>query len=177
MNIKITADPDSDLHGDIQVFEKCGKPLTTPAGSTEGNFDLPGGLGGAFTGGSISIGPAKDAGAEPYDLRLQLLDQTDALLTETLVHMKPLTTGLRRRGVRAHGTEQQARSHSRHSPTSTPRLPTFRWGPLTSPAGCQASCCPACGYCESSVTLTSYGWRPRLAPPLRPRWGYRTTSH
>jgi hypothetical protein len=106
MNIKITADPDSDLHGDIQVFEKYGKPLTTPAGSTEGNLDLPGGLGGAFTGGSISIGPAKDAGAEPYDLRLQLLDQTDALLTETLVHMKPLTTGLRRRGVRAHGTEQ-----------------------------------------------------------------------
>jgi hypothetical protein len=106
ISIKITADPDSDLHRDIQVFEKYGRPLTTPAGSTEVNFDLPGGLGGAFTGGSASIGPAKGAGAEPYDLRLQLLDEADGLLTETLVHMKPLTTGLRQGGVRAHGIEQ-----------------------------------------------------------------------
>jgi len=106
INIKITADPDSQLHRDIQVFEKYGTPLTTPTGSTEGDFDLPGGLGGVFAGGSVSIGPANGAGAEPYDLRLQLLDQAGVLLTETLVHMEPLTAGLRQRGVRAHGSEQ-----------------------------------------------------------------------
>src|SRR5665647_2900064 len=35
ISVKITADPDSDLHRDLQVFEKYGRPLTTPAGSTE----------------------------------------------------------------------------------------------------------------------------------------------
>jgi len=46
IKIKITTDPDSQLHRDIQVFEKYGTPLTTPTGSTEGDFDLPGWLGG-----------------------------------------------------------------------------------------------------------------------------------
>jgi hypothetical protein len=43
----------------------------------EWSIDLPGGLGGAFRGGRLSLGPGRTDGAEPYRLRLQILTGTD----------------------------------------------------------------------------------------------------
>jgi hypothetical protein len=105
LNLTITADSDGDLRRDTQAFEKYGRPFTAPTGTVHGELGLPGGLGGSIARASLSIGPAGGASSGTYDIRLQLLDETGELLTETQVHMESPSAGLRQQGARAHGTE------------------------------------------------------------------------
>ena len=74
LSIWITVDPGSDLQRDIEAFDKYGTPFTAPAGTTDAEIALPGGLGGTVTGGSVRIeAPAGPPEAE-YDIRLQITD-------------------------------------------------------------------------------------------------------
>lgn len=106
LSLKITAEAGSQLQRDIEAFDRYGTPFSAPAGTADAELDLPGGLGGAFTGGSVRLEPAPGAGSTGYDIRLQVVDQAGQVIAETLVGMEPVTTGPSRRGVRAHGTEQ-----------------------------------------------------------------------
>jgi len=106
LSLTITAEPGSDLDRDIEAFEKYGTPFTAPAGTADAELDLPGGLGGTITGGSVRIERAAGTSAAGHDIRLQVVDRADEIIAETLVHMEPPTTGLSRRGARVHGVEQ-----------------------------------------------------------------------
>jgi hypothetical protein len=108
LSVSITAEPGSDLCRDIEAFDRYGTPFTAPAGIIDAELDLPGGLGGSVTGGSVRLEPPAAPGSAAYDIRLQIVDQTGEVVAETLVHMQPPTTGPSRRGVRAHGTEQHS---------------------------------------------------------------------
>jgi hypothetical protein len=106
LSLTITADPGSDLHRDIEAFDKYGTPFTAPTGTADAEIDLPGGLGGAITGGSVRLEPAASTRTAGHDIRLQVVDRVGEIIAETIVHMEPPTTGPSRRGVRGHGTEQ-----------------------------------------------------------------------
>ena len=106
LSIWITVDPGSDLQRDIESFDKYGTPFTAPAGTTDAEIALPGGLGGTVTGGSVRIeAPAGPPEAE-YDIRLQITDRSGEVIAETLMHMQPPTTGPSGTGKRGYGTEQ-----------------------------------------------------------------------
>jgi hypothetical protein len=106
LSLTITADPASDLQRDIEAFDKYGTPFTAPAGTADAEIDLPGGLGGTITGGSVRLEPAASTRTAGHDIRLQVVDPADQIIAETIVHMDPPTTGPSRRGMRGHGTEQ-----------------------------------------------------------------------
>jgi hypothetical protein len=104
LSLTINVEPESDLYRDIHAFERYGVPFTAPAGTVHGYLNLPGGLGGSFAEGSVTIGPSR-ANSDTYQIRLQLLDETSEPLAETLVRMEPPTVGLQQQGARAHGIE------------------------------------------------------------------------
>lgn len=106
LSVQITARPGSGLERDLEAFDKYGTPFAAPAGSVEADIGLPGGLGGVVTGGSIRIGPVAGPSAQGHDVRLQIADPAGDVIAETLVHMRPPTTGPSGRGIRGYGTEQ-----------------------------------------------------------------------
>ncbi len=106
LSLTITADPGSELHRDIEAFDKYGTPFTAPAGTAEAEIDLPGGLGDTITGGSVRLESAASTRTARYNIRLQVVDPADQIIAETIVHMDPPTIGPSRRGMRGHGTEQ-----------------------------------------------------------------------
>lgn len=67
LSLTITADPGSDLHRDIEAFDKYGTPYTAPTGTADAEIDLPGGLGGAITGGSVRLEPAASTRTAGHD--------------------------------------------------------------------------------------------------------------
>jgi hypothetical protein len=107
MKLRVPSDgPEAEA---IRGFNDFGAPVTVedPDGDKiEWSIDLPGGLGGAFRGGRLSLGPARTDGAEPYRLRLQILTETDEEISTCVLRMEPVTTGLSGSGVRAVGTEE-----------------------------------------------------------------------
>lgn len=105
LSLTITADPGSELHRDIEAFDKYGTPFTAPAGTADAKIDLPSGLGGTVTGGSVRLEPAASTRTAGHNIRLQVVDPADQIIAETIVHMDPPTTGPSRRGMRGHGTE------------------------------------------------------------------------
>jgi len=107
LSIRITAEPGSDLHRDIEAFDKYGTPFTAPTGTANADIGLPGGLGGSITGGSVRIEPAAGPPGAGYDIRLQVADPVGDVIAETLVHMQPPTTGPSGKGRRGYGTEQR----------------------------------------------------------------------
>ena len=106
LSIWITVDPGSDLQRDIEAFDKYGTPFTAPAGTTDAEIALPGGLGGTVTGGSVRIEAPAGAPEAGYDIRLQVTDPSGEVIAETLMHMQPPTTGPSGTGKRGYGTEQ-----------------------------------------------------------------------
>lgn len=73
----------------------------------EWSVDLPGGLGGTFRGGRLTLGPAHTDDAEPYRVRLQILDPDGQEISTCELRMEPVTTGLSGSGIRANGIEAQ----------------------------------------------------------------------
>lgn len=106
LSLTITADPGSDLHRDIEAFDKYGTPFNAPAGTADAEIDLPGGLASTITGGSVRLEPAASTRRQGHDIRLQVLDPAGEIIADALVHMAPPTTGPSRQGMRGHGTEQ-----------------------------------------------------------------------
>jgi hypothetical protein len=93
----------------IRSFNDFGAPLTVedPDGEKiEWSIDLPGGLGGAFQGGQLSLGPARTDDAQPYRLRVQILTEAGEEIGTCVLEMEPVTIGPSGSGVRAVGTEE-----------------------------------------------------------------------
>ena len=163
LSIRITVEPGSDLQRDIEAFDKYGTPFTAPAGTTDAEIALPGGLGGTVTGGSVRIEAPAGPPEAGYDIRLQITDPSGEVIAETLMHMQPPTTGPSGTGRRGTAPSSTARSPSRCSPTSTRRPWATRCTWATSPASLPAWCFPACGWCGSSGTRTGCGSPRRTA--------------
>jgi hypothetical protein len=104
-NLEIRAEPGSDLHHDLELFHRYGRPLNIPSGAATFSMDLPGGLGGGpFLVERMLIGPAA-SNAATRELRLSILDAIGTVLAETLVQMEPATTGMSGQGYRVFGVE------------------------------------------------------------------------
>jgi hypothetical protein len=104
-SFQVTAQPGSDLHRAIEQFDRYGRPFRTPKGAAAFDLDLPGGLGGSYTVGEISIlDDAPDQVA--YELRLALVGEAGGVLVEPLARMQPVTGGPSGRGYRAFGKEE-----------------------------------------------------------------------
>jgi hypothetical protein len=116
LSLRITAEAGSALHRDIEAFDKYGTPFTAPAGTTDAELDLPGGLGGPVTGGSVRLEPAAGTGSAAKDIGLQIVDQADEVIAETLVHVEPPTTGPSRRAPERTAPSSTVLSPSRPSP-------------------------------------------------------------
>lgn len=109
MNLKFRVPSDGPEAEAIRGFNDFGAPLTVedPDGDKiEWSIDLPGGLGGAFRDGRLSLGPARTDGAEPYRLRLQILTEAGEEISTCVLRMEPVTTGPSGSGVRAIGLEE-----------------------------------------------------------------------
>ena len=106
MRLRFPADaPETEA---LRGFNDFGAPATVddPDGDKiEWSVDLPGGLGGTFRGGRLTFGPARTDDAEPYRLRLQILDPDGQEISICGLQMEPVTTGLSGSGVRANGIE------------------------------------------------------------------------
>ena len=74
--------------------------------SISGSVDLPGGLGMDLAGGTLYFGPVRSADAEPYDLRMQLLDEYGHEMATARLNMEPTTTGPNGEGICAVGVEE-----------------------------------------------------------------------
>jgi len=107
MSVRFPPDgPDGEA---LRDFNDFGTPVAVDeshGAEIEWSVDLPGGLGGAFQSGRLSLGPARAGDAEPYRLRLQILDAHDQEISTCGVQMEPVTRGLSGFGVRAIGAEQ-----------------------------------------------------------------------
>ena len=102
LNFDIKVEPGTKLDEDLKMFQKYGTPFTAPQGAVSGSIGLPGGLGGDFEAGALYV---FDPSGDPYDIRLQVRDATYELLAEVPVQMQPVTVGLDKSGVRAHGRD------------------------------------------------------------------------
>lgn len=85
---------------------RYGTAAKLPAGTvTDLNIDLPGGLASTTDEGTLWISESRTPAARPYRLRLRITDGFDQPVADALFDMKPITTGMFGRGVRAHGYE------------------------------------------------------------------------
>jgi hypothetical protein len=94
-----------------QAFHEAltyGTPVTmssTETASFNCTMDLPGGLGGQFSNGTISLGPAWQNEAPSRKLRLQLLDEVGQVLESLIFEMEPPRRGLSGKGLSAFGQD------------------------------------------------------------------------
>ncbi|MEU0936090.1 hypothetical protein [Embleya sp. NPDC005971] len=108
-NIAINVEPDSDTARALDATLTYGVPLrldSTDTRAFHAVVDLPGGLGGEMNAGVLSLVPLPGDDAQPYELRLQILDANDTLTETVRLDMQPATFGLGGRGVRAIGREE-----------------------------------------------------------------------
>jgi hypothetical protein len=108
-NVQVQAPAGTDAAQALEDFSTFGLPVSIHDQDgvvIDGSVDLPGGLGTAFTGGILHLGPVWSDGAEPYDLRMQILDADATELVTVRLKMEPVTIGLTGEGVRAFGTEE-----------------------------------------------------------------------
>jgi hypothetical protein len=109
ITLQIKAPPDSETARKLEDFDTYGTPTSISNGgevAVRGSIDLPGGLATSLDSGTVHLGPSWSDDAVPYDLRLQVLDETGACLASVIFRMAPVTVGPSRQGVRAVGTEQ-----------------------------------------------------------------------
>jgi len=106
IKLEINAEPGSELHGNLEQFSKFGTPFAAPNGTTDITINMPGELGGSFTGGAVQVGPAHSEQDGGYVIRLVTVDSESNTVESVLMDMNPISTGFDRTGVRAHGTDQ-----------------------------------------------------------------------
>ncbi|WP_069741189.1 hypothetical protein [Streptomyces sp. EN23] len=94
-----------------QAFHEAhtyGTPVTvssTETASFNCTVDLPGGLGGQFSKGTVRLGPAWQDEVPSRKLRLQLLDAVGQVLESLIFEMAPTRRGLSGRGLSAFGRD------------------------------------------------------------------------
>ena len=92
---------DDELLQQFERFVDYGAPISMPAGTVSGSFDLPGGLGGDITGASLEVlSVAEQDGAEPPELLLAILaPDSESVIASTTIRRTDLTFG--QAGVRS----------------------------------------------------------------------------
>ena len=92
---------DDELRQQFERFVDYGAPMSMPAGTISGSFDLPGGLGGDITGASLEVLSVADQdGAEPAELLLAILaPDSESVIASTTIRRTDLTFG--QAGVRS----------------------------------------------------------------------------
>ncbi|NEC19104.1 hypothetical protein [Streptomyces parvus] len=94
-----------------QAFHEAltyGTPVTvssTETASFNCTLDLPGGLGGQFSEGTVRLGPAWQDEAPSRKMRLQLLDEAGQVLESLIFEMEPTRRGLSGKGLSAFGRD------------------------------------------------------------------------
>ncbi|MER7196709.1 hypothetical protein CG723_41070 [Streptomyces sp. CB01635] len=94
-----------------QAFHEAltyGTPMTVTSAETASFnciLDLPGGLGGQFSNGTIRLGPAWQEEAPDRKLRLQLLNEAGQILESLTFEMEPTRRGLSGKGLSAFGRD------------------------------------------------------------------------
>jgi hypothetical protein len=104
-SLNFDAPPDSQLAENLLAFYKFGVPFHAPLGSATIKVDLPGGLGGTWTGGSVMFGPARRDSAVPYVIRIQIINESGEEQAVTRLNMDPVSEGVLGGGTRAYGQE------------------------------------------------------------------------
>lgn len=102
VHAEFRVEPGSLLANDLAAFEKFGRPFEAPEGSVTMKADLPGGLGGEFTGGALKIFQPDD---ETRPVRLRLGDEDQNLLAEVEMELRPAMTGHDQTGYFVQGVE------------------------------------------------------------------------
>lgn len=110
--VRIRAEDDTELSRELDRFINYGTSLSVPAGHVEVDADLPGGLGGKLTGGSLRIISANELDNErSHVLRLAVIDPHGAKLSTVLLDMRKPTTGFSGTRARVTGTERSGAFH------------------------------------------------------------------
>lgn len=88
---------DDELANQVQRFIDYGAPLTMPAGTVSGSLDLPAGLGGDFTGGSLRMfltANAVDDDQGDAELTIAMLEpDTDVVVASTTIKRTETSSG------------------------------------------------------------------------------------
>ncbi|MEV6527468.1 hypothetical protein AB0M43_36640 [Longispora sp. NPDC051575] len=91
--------PGTPEHTAVEDFYRYGIPFGRLESCAEITAELPGGLGGEVTGGSVAVGPTDDDLATPDRvLRLRLCGPDGNMLAETRLLHRPVTYGLYGKG-------------------------------------------------------------------------------
>lgn len=107
INVVIRAEPGSDLQRELASFTKYGTSLSAPIGTVDAKMDLPGGLGGDFTGAGLRIIAADGQATAPSRvLRMVVINPQNEIVTTAIINMQPPTFGLDHTGARITGTER-----------------------------------------------------------------------
>lgn len=88
---------DDELANQVQKFIDYGAPLSMPAGTVSGSLDLPAGLGGDFTGGSLRTSLALnevDKDQETVELTIAMLEpDSDVAIASTTIKRRETSSG------------------------------------------------------------------------------------
>lgn len=96
INMKATMPGDSPTAEALLTSHRFGTPVTITSGedvALEIHADLPGGLGGHFTTGTVTLGPMRAAHIASRKLRMQMLDPTGAVAAEARLTAEEETQG------------------------------------------------------------------------------------
>lgn len=86
-----------------------GTSLSAPIGTVDANMDLPGGLGGNFTGAGLHIIAAdRQANTPSHVLRMVAINPQNEIVATAMIDMQPPTFGLDHTGARVTGTERNS---------------------------------------------------------------------
>lgn len=91
---KVTVKPGSEEALALENFMKYGSPLTLPAGHVDVELDMPGGLGGELSGGSLIVYPAGGVSEQNSQIRLFTRDSNDELIASVVLNREYTSTGV-----------------------------------------------------------------------------------
>lgn len=103
IKLEFAVEPGSELEQQLIDMTTYGTPLQAVPASF--SADLPGGLGGSFKEGLVTIGPAHTSDALRYSIRLLIADPKGTHLVMVRCDMNPVTRGMTGQGLRASGQE------------------------------------------------------------------------
>ncbi|WP_156664501.1 hypothetical protein [Mycobacterium sp. 852002-51057_SCH5723018] len=93
----------SEEHREFEEFRKYGRVPTVPLDITNLSMGFPGGLGGTFEAGKVTLAQVNDR--KTFERRLSILSPTDETLAKVNFTMSPPTTNLDNTGTYSHGTD------------------------------------------------------------------------
>ncbi|WP_156737779.1 hypothetical protein [Mycobacterium scrofulaceum] len=93
----------SEEHREFEEFRKYGRPPTVPLDITNLSMRLPGGLGGAFDVGKVTMERLADR--RTFERRLSILSPADETLADVIFTMRPPVANIDNTGTYSYGTD------------------------------------------------------------------------